>query len=73
MSDPKIDIQPWEMLGSQAELKAARQKYRLLGQEIGNLPSGNDRDNLIHTHSKLGLFLAEALGSRWGKEEGETA
>ncbi len=42
-----------------AELKAARQKYLQLGGEI------EDRDeypNLQHSHSKLGIFLAEVLG-----------
>ncbi len=46
-------------------LEAAREKYLQLGREAGLLPEPH-RDNLEHTHSKLGIFLELAFGvERW--------
>jgi hypothetical protein len=44
-------------------LKAARLKYLQLGREIERLDDQDERANLMHTHSKLGMFLEEAIGS----------
>lgn len=43
-------------------LDAARQKYLQLGCEIER---GAGYGDLAHTHSKLGIFLSEALGPAW--------
>lgn len=43
-------------------LKAARQKYLRLGREIEGAAT---RGDLAHTHSKLGIFLEQALGTAW--------
>ena len=51
-----------------ASLKAARAKYLQLGVEIEALTpirkdvTLNEISDLLHTHSKLGIFLEEALG-----------
>ncbi len=41
------------------ELKAARQKYLQMGGEIEDKEG---HSNLQHSHSKLGIFLAEIFG-----------
>lgn len=46
-------------------LDAARKKYLKLGREIEAMPSSLDRDNALHSHSKLGIFLTEVLGDDW--------
>lgn len=43
-------------------LKAAAEKYLQLGREIAADASVSD---LQHTHSKLGIFLDEAIGADW--------
>lgn len=50
---------------AQKSAAAALQKYRHLGVEIGALPASVQKDNLDHTHSKLGIFLSEILGDNW--------
>lgn len=44
-------------------LDAARQKYLKLGREIEGMPASIDRENALHSHSKLGIFLEQAVGS----------
>ncbi len=46
-------------------LGAARQKYLKLGREIEAMPPSLDKDNAMHSHSKLGIFLDEAIGTAW--------
>lgn len=46
-------------------LKAARQKYLQLGKELEALPQSTERQNLMHTHSKLGIFLDNEVGEKW--------
>lgn len=48
-------------------LRAARAKYVQLGREIGSASVSD----LTHTHSKLGIFLDQALGAAW-REQWET-
>lgn len=53
-------------------LEAAATKYLRLGVEIEALaPGGPVRDNLLHTHSKLGIFLDEAIGEVWREAKRE--
>ena len=47
------------------DLKAAKLKYLQLGVEILNYTSGDVYGNLMHTHSKLGIFLQDVLGDAW--------
>ena len=59
-----------EGIRSGESVKAARQKYLQLGREIESLSIGSERENLMHTHSKLGIFLDECFGSSaWRGEE----
>lgn len=46
-------------------LKEARRKYLKLGVEIEKYTSGDVYFDLSHTHSKLGIFLDQALGKAW--------
>lgn len=49
-------------------LKASRQKYLQLGCEIDKLPDSALRRDMQHTHSKLGIFLADILNEHgWSK------
>lgn len=49
-------------------LKAARRKYLQLGDEIEQVKDSLLRANLEHTHSKLGIFLSEAIGYKIWKQ-----
>lgn len=51
-------------------LVAARGKYRLLEAEIKQVKNARLRENLLHTHSKLGIFLADAITELW-REAGQ--
>lgn len=52
-------------------LEAAKLKYLELGEDIRKMypqkrfPDKNSYANLMHTYSKLGMFLSEELGSLW--------
>ena len=46
-------------------LIAALQKYRRLEREIYKVSDKGLRMDLAHTHSKLGMFLADGLGKIW--------
>lgn len=57
-----------KMVDSEA-LGAARKKYLLLGREIEALSWSIDKENMMHTHSKLGIFIEQAVGEAWRGNE----
>lgn len=46
----------------------ARKKYLRLGREIEQVSDPDVRSDLMHTHSKLGIFLAAGLGPNWTED-----
>jgi len=51
-----------------SSLRAAKMKYRKLYDEISQIKDPSLRANMIHTHSKLGIFLHTAVGDKIWKE-----
>lgn len=52
-------------LGYVEDLKAAKQKYRKLYEEICQIEDEHLRSNMIHTHSKLGMFINDFSRNAW--------
>ena len=51
-------------------LKAARLKLERLCRDIGALPIGQARSDLVHTYQKLSAFLFEAVGhAKWSEAQ----